>query len=98
MTDIATDAIDKARTSMGLRYIDRTDNVFTWIGPISLLAIFFGLVITVAASVAWYLNDDTTVGWIQFWASLNVVFALALFVALYNIVRSAGQVITYHLK
>ncbi len=96
MSTFNYDAIEKAKTTQGLRLIEQDDNAFTWIGPINLLALFLGIVYIVTVTTAYYLNEDTTEGWVLFWSVLNVLVAIVLLYFLYSLVNSSAKYIVYH--
>ena len=92
------EAIEKAKTTEGLRLIDKDDNAFTWVGPFNLLILFLGLVFIFTVTTAYYLNEDTTEGWVLTWSLFNIFVAVWLLYFLYRLIQSSAKYVIYHIK
>ena len=98
MSSFNYEAIARAKTTEGLRLIEKDDNAFTWIGPINLLSVFLGIVFIITITTAYYLNEDTTEGWVLFWSILNVIVAVVLMYFLYSFTITSAKYVLYHME
>jgi hypothetical protein len=82
----------------GIKTLDLPQSIFSWLGPVPLLIIFLSVIIVVTISTGWYLNEDTSPGFVGFWAVVNVFIGFLLFYAWLSLLQNAGAYITYGFK
>ena len=82
----------------GIKTLDIAQSIFSWLGPVPLLIIFLSVITIVTISTGWYLNEDTSSGFVGFWAIINVILGLLLFYAWLNLLQNAGSYVLYGTK
>lgn len=90
--------IDNAVTHEGLMLVNRSDNVFTWLGPTIILGMFFLIVLMITFTVTWYVDDAITPGWIQLWGSIVAILSVLLFALYYAVVSGSGKFVFTHVR
>lgn len=90
--------IDNAVTHESLLLVNRSDNVFTWLGPTIILGIFFLIVLLITISIAWYVDSSVTPGWMQIWGIVLAILSGLLFVLYYAVVSGTGKFVFAHIR
>lgn len=77
--------------SQTLNFLRKNQSVWSWTGPQTSLVIFLGLLGAILLTLTWYLNEDTTPGWIRAWSIVTLIIAVIEVIFLFNLLSSAGS-------
>jgi hypothetical protein len=82
---------EEASINQTLRFLRKNQTVWSWTGPSTALVVFLGILSLILITLTWYLNEDTTSGWIRAWSILTLIIAVVEVVFLFNLLSSAGS-------
>lgn len=90
--------IQKAQTSEALDLISRQDTVLTYLGPTTILLLFFGTIVLLTLTLGWYLSNEVTETWLLFETVVGCLITLLLFALYYSVVTNSGKFVLSHIR
>lgn len=82
---------EEASVTQVLNFLGKNQSVWSWTGPQTSLVIFLGLLTAILLTLTWYLNEDTSPGWIRAWSIITLLIAVIEVIFLFNLLSSAGS-------
>lgn len=97
-TNVDKALIDDALTHESLGLVDRSDNVFTWLGPTIILGLFFVFLAVLTILIVVQVDDNITPGWDIFWGLMVSLLSLVIFYLYYAIISGTGKFLLTHIR